>query len=298
MKKKILLIVFGCILMQALISGKAMSQTSVHINYAFDSTFQFCPVPITTDFNVNGVAHGYPVGDSVNVHIYFGDGTDTAFWYTLYQDSLFYPWCYHTFNSAGQFSVKYVVTGTDGVADSVIHVNELALGDTCGNISGRVYMDYNSNCVYDAGDSVIWGAMVGLYSGTSLVQWSMTDSLGYYYFSVPTGYPYTIKIDTSYWYWSLNVTCPTSGQYNVATAPSTGNDFGSHCQSGFDLAGYFWGHRFHPGIAAWGWMWAYNRTCTPMSGQAKLVIDQTKISFVSSNPAPTSIVGMFGLKIN
>ncbi len=291
MKKKILQLVFVSTCLLSVIFGKAIGQTSVHINYAFDSTFQFCPVPISTNFNVYGVAHGYPVGDSVNVHIYFGDGNDTTFWYLLVQDSLFYPWCYHTFYSAGQFSVKYVVTAPDGRADSVVNVNELALGDTCGNISGRVYMDYNSNCTYDAGDSLIWGALVGLYSGTSLVQWSMTDSLGYYYFSVPTGYPYTIKVDTSYWYWSMNVTCPSNRQYNVATAPSSGNDFGGQCLPGFDLSGYFWGHRFHPGLDAWGWMWAYNRSCNPVSGQAKLVIDLSKISFVSSTPAPTSIVG-------
>src|ERR1019366_2175738 len=146
----------------------------------------YCPVPITGIPSIWGTATGYPANDSVNVHIYFGDGNDTSFWSPIDTASnYFFTSASRVYTSAGQFSIKWVITGTDGNADSIVNVDELTLADTCGNISGRVYLDNNSNCIFDAGDSILRGYPVELWSGANLIEWSMTDSTGMYYFSVP-----------------------------------------------------------------------------------------------------------------
>ncbi len=293
MKKKIVHFVFACLLLQAVFSSSVFSNTTVTISYSYDSTFTHCPVPILGLPTVAGLTIGYPNTDSVNIHVYFGDGNDSSYWTTFYYTTgdtgYFSGYFQHIYASAGQFSVKYVVTGTDGNADSSVNVDEFVFGDTCGNISGRVYLDNNSNCIYDSGDSVLWGYPVALYSGPNIVEWSYTDSLGMYYFSVPTGFAYTVVIDT--FDYSFVVTCPSSGQYSIPTAPSTGNDFAMNCPTGFDLIADVYGHRFHPGLDGWAYVWVGNAGCIQTSGQAKLIIDTSKITFLSSVPSPTSVSG-------
>ncbi len=289
MKKKILLIVFICSMMQVLITGKAIGQTSVHINYAFDSTYIHCPVPITTDLFVYGSTHGYPTGDSVNIHFYFGDGTDTSYWYQMYSDTSFWAYAQHTYMSAGTFSAKYVATGPDGASDSVTNMNQLTLGDTCGNISGRVYLDNNGNCVYDAGDSILRGYPVELLFGATVIGWSFTDLNGDYWFSPPTGQTYTVRpVDqTAY---GFQVNCPTSGDYSInLVSTSYGNDFGLSCLNGYDMAGYMWGWHFRPGFDSYMDLSAFNLRCQPTSGTVKLVLDPL-VSYVSSYYGPTPTI--------
>src|ERR1039458_1797556 len=90
MKKKIVQFVFACLLMQAVFTGSASSQTTITISYAYDSAYMFCPVPITGVPSIVGTATGYPVHDSVNVHVYFGDGNDTSFWTPIGSASNYY----------------------------------------------------------------------------------------------------------------------------------------------------------------------------------------------------------------
>ncbi len=289
MKSKILQIVLVGIFMLALTCFKSNAVTVVHITGAADSTFTYCPLPVGDDLFVYGQATGYPAGDSVHVHIYFGDGTDTIFYSGIYNSNSFFAGAYHTYTTAGYFTAKYVVTGSDGVADSVVNQNQMAFGDTCGNISGMLYLDMNANCVYNAGtDSILRYFPVALYNGANLIDWAYTDSLGYYYFNPPIGFTYTVTPYVTNW--GFSVTCPTSGNYVInLTSTSSGNDFGLTCLNGFDMTGEVWGWRFRPGYDGWIDVGAWNLRCQSTSGTVKLILDPL-VTYTSTYWGPTPTV--------
>jgi fimbrial isopeptide formation D2 family protein len=294
MKKKFLLLIVICAMLQVINTGKAFSLTTVHISQAAD-TFgnPNCPVPAYKLFWCNGTTSGYNVlTDSMSVHVYFGDGNDTLFKTPLNVDSNFWATMPHIYYSVGTYSMKFVVTGPDGTADSIIHINYFTLADTCGNIGGKVYVDVNNNCIFDAGDSALMGYPVEILQGLTIVGYAYTGLNGDYYFNVPTGNTYTVQ--------PLNptgagfqVNCPTSGNYSInLTTTSYGNDFGLNCLNGFDMAGYALGWYFRPNYDAYMEVSAYNLRCEPTSGTVKLVLDPlvTYVNTINGIP-PTTISG-------
>ncbi|PKL84408.1 MAG: hypothetical protein CVV24_00285 [Ignavibacteriae bacterium HGW-Ignavibacteriae-3] len=65
------------------------------------------------------------------------------------------------------------------------------------NIGSYVYRDLNTNGVMDSGEPGIAGAVVELYSGTTLVSTKTTDVNGMYSFSNLSNAPYTVKLASS-----------------------------------------------------------------------------------------------------
>src|ERR1017187_9974818 len=238
MKKKLLLAFVICTMLQFMTNGTAKSQTTLHITNAMDSASYYCQIPVLDQFIISASITGYLSTDSITVQIYFGDGNDTIYKQSNYDSMnlVFAPYAgWLNYTSAGQFSVKYVVTGPDGLSDSVIHYNEITISDTCGNISGRVYIDNNSNCSYDVGiDSVLrYYPVIALY-GANVAGWGFTDTNGNFSITVPTGYTYTVQPQDPNGY-GFQVNCPTIGYYTVVlTSNSTGKDFGVTCLTGFD----------------------------------------------------------------
>jgi uncharacterized repeat protein (TIGR01451 family) len=276
--------------MLLLLGTGVKAQTAISISYASDSSWgNNCPLPATVDFDVFGSATGYnPATDSIDVHIYFGDGNDSAFRVPIYTN-WFSGWCQHTYTTAGVFSVEYIATGVDGNADTLVNYNELVIAQTCGNINGKIYLDNNSNCVYDAGtDSLLRGYPVSLLLGQSTVGWSYTDNNGDYYLSAPSG-NYTVELYNPNWF-GLTPTCPSTGSVAVNTSSNPTNDFGLSCSNGFDLQAYMWGWGFKPGFPAYIYPEAFNATCMPMNGTITLTLDPL-VTFDSSSVTPASING-------
>ncbi len=115
------------------------------------------------------------------------------------------------------------------------------------NIGGKVYIDDNSNCVYDAGENVFPNFKIQLYQNGILQQQENTLGDGHYSFNTNLGI-YTYSIDTTNL--PLSIACPDSGYYtsNIIALDSFDADmnFGLRCKSGFDLAAesvYGWGFR-------------------------------------------------------
>lgn len=63
-------------------------------------------------------------------------------------------------------------------------VNVEDFGPLCGTVSGYVYVDANSNCVFDAGETPLTNTMVQVQPGDYV---TMTDSTGFYTLSVDAG---------------------------------------------------------------------------------------------------------------
>lgn len=273
-------------------SDKAKAQVlpGIHITAAGDTIWNTlgCGAPDTIPIYGYGSAGGYLTTDSALVYIGFGDGTDTTF-YTSIAQQYFYIFLDHIYTQPGVYSLLFIVTGPDGAADTLAVNNTILVGTQCGNITGQVYYDANNDCAFNAGDvAAQWAAVQVMYGG-AVIATSYCDANGYYNFSVPTGFTYTVGC--SFYNSNLTVNCPAGGTYTVSTLPSTGNDFATGCVTpGFDLSGnlYAWGVR--PGLAAFIYPQFWNEGCMPVSGTVTITLP-AGVSFVSSNPAPTSVSG-------
>ncbi len=290
MKKNLRSISLFIIFFLTLSFYKSNAQTAVSILYAADSTFgTHCPPPYVATLFVYGTTTGYTTSDSIAVQFNFGDGSDSTVIVPVNPNLWFAASVDHSYFASGQYSVEFIATGPDGSADTSNNYSEVFVGDTCGNVSGTIYIDVNDNCIYDAGDTPLPWMSVQLLSGTSVVGWSYSDSSGNYYFDVPTGIPYTIQMSS--YYINLDPSCPASGTYSIATAPSSGNDFALTCPLGYDLTGNVSGWGFRPAAQpAVVYVHASNLNCTPTNGQAQLILDPL-VTYISANPAPTSING-------
>jgi uncharacterized repeat protein (TIGR01451 family) len=256
-------------------------------NFSVSSTIDTCIAPQNISFNVNGAAIGYSPADSVNAHIYFGDGTDSIFNIPTISGS-FNATVTHVFNFSGAYSSEVILTSPDGIVDTITHYNIFLIGNNCDNISGQVYIDYNSDCLFNSNDEALKYRQVKLLYNGQTVKTTFTDISGNYSFYVPSN-PYTIEIDGSILInTNLSVLCPPSGFFSVTSVPSSGNDFALNCNPGFDLYTNLYINRFRPNIQDDFYAFYGGNSCQLMSGIAKLVLDPM-VSFISSNPAPQSI---------
>lgn len=261
---------------------------------SIDSTSEFrrgsaCNYTQIIIFNLYASSSGYNVGDTVTVEIYFGDGTTDLYMDTIADSNGFvYAWFSHNYSSGGQYSVKYILTGPDMAADTVIIPNAVVFSDSCGNISGQVYADVNNNCVLDGSETPLAGVQVKAYQGTQYIYSDWTDTNGYYYIDVPVGQTYTITTSATYGY---NTICPASGSHTISTVPSNGNDFAIDCGSGFDLYPHASGWSV-PGQNLNMYLRVYNSFCQSQSGSVKLIFNDSLYSYgnVASSP-PNSING-------
>lgn len=301
MKSRILSLFALAIFTSMLLHG----QTSIEIVYADDSLFSsHCPTPQAIPFMLGGSCSGYnPTTDFITIEVNFGDGNDTSFQVGIingYYDDYFNAYLfYHTYYFAGSYSVKYIAIGPDGNSDTLIHDDEVVVSDTCGNVSGLVYLDTNGDCVFDNNDIAEYFFPVHLYENGNYVESSYTDANGYYWFSVPNGSAFDIVVDTPLYLPNGYVpSCPGSGTYSI-TAPSSGNDFGFSCDTAvyfsYDLYGAvdysLTGVKLSQGKIGYLHPFVANHSCIPATGTAKLVISDPVIHYLSSTPPPDLVSG-------
>lgn len=267
---------------------KVSAQQQIQILVAGDSSFTpHCLVPDSVELDIYGNASGYANGDSVELTLNFGDGTDTTFMSPIYsQWSYFFAAVFHTYTLPGVYSVQFIATGPNGATDTMID-NSVLIGQ-CEEISGKLYADANNDCVYNTGDTTIQ-SYVGAYIGNDLVAFTGCDSAGNYVLSVPAITTYQIK---PYFINQVNVSCPNSSQYTVGTFPSTGNDFGITCSNTYDYTGNIYGQGFRNAGNTGFWLQVSNKllSCLPPTATITLTLDPLT-TFVSSYITPTSVSG-------
>ncbi|MDZ7848588.1 MAG: carboxypeptidase-like regulatory domain-containing protein [Owenweeksia sp.] len=176
--------------------------------------------------------------------------------------------------------------------DTLVVTNEVVLGSSCDNLSGRVYVDDNGNCTYDqVQDIPLPGRSVWLKLNGQVVLYSITDQDGEYSFNAVTGLNYDVEIESM----PLNFVCPTGGSHTVSSLPASNLDFGLDCPgSQYDLESQYAGGFLVPGVARNIYFNTGNNLCTPVSGTTKLVLN-SNVQYVPSsaayNTTPDKIVG-------
>lgn len=286
MKKLFTLIMLGIVMIAFTDNAKAQTP-SIDLIYGGDSTFnQGCSVPDTVFMFYYGVGAGYAFTDSVYIEINFGDGTDTSYYMPLIQGATFYDNIEHIYTSPGVYNVQYIATGPDGSSDTLVD-NSVLIAASCGDISGSIYVDGNSNCINNAGETPIQWFVSASYNG-DVISSTYSDSLGNYYMNVPDGFTYQVELYPNSW----NVNCPSTSQYTVTSLPATNLDFGIECNSDFDLTGSISGIGFRAATTTTIGINAMNKliSCVPPTATVTLTLDPL-LTYVSSTEVPVSSAG-------
>ncbi len=237
---------------------------------------------ITDDF----VQHN----DTILYNLNYGDGADTTFTMIYQNNPTPVAAITHAYTAMGTYSPSAILQHTNGLSDTIHIQNLIVASDTCGDISGTVFNDLNSNCLPDVGELRISNVLIKLFNPThTLVQAQFTDANGFYSFNVPNG-NYTLEADSSI-FTSYTLLCPVGWSYAISGIPATNKNFGLNILPYFDLYGMFTaGGTFRPGFGSHFNFRVGNFQSTSTNAIVKVYMDH-RTTFTSANPIPSSING-------
>ena len=272
-------LLFSCLIFSiSLITNTARAGT-----VSIDTTSQFqtagpCNFSQGVRISLQGTAVGYVPFDTISIQIGFGDGSFDTFIGSIDSTDNFSAFFSHSYSSAGSYTLQFIATASDFVADTLVVPNAIIYADTCGNISGQVYLDKNSDCIFNGSDEPVYGRRVNAIQGGSIEASDWTDSSGNYSIEVNAALTYSVELDYSSGY---SFICPIGGSYSVSSIPSTGNDFSLDCNPGFDLFGNASGGSV-PGQTRRIYVNTYNSFCQDTSGTMKIVFNDSLFSYAGS----------------
>jgi len=263
--------------------------TSVSIDSAMAWSSSICSLPDTAFVNFSGHTTGTPgMNDSLTLYINFGDGTDTTWRWSIYQNQGWW-WAYmpHVYTTPGTYSVMYAATTDNGHTDTVWGPGT-TYSNNCSSLSGDLYIDANGNCTKDVNEVAVPYAYISI-TGGGASYFTYADMNGHYAMSLPTGVTYTIT--PNFTGMVLNPTCPVSGVATVTLSSSTVSNFAYDCNSsvGIDYAVSGYASNWRPNhtrilsVHATG-----NNYCItqPVTITATLPAPLTYVSTVGSLPVP------------
>jgi PKD repeat protein len=195
---------------------------TLQVYFITDSMSMYaCTSPTTVLFYYGGSASGFAPNTAFDVHMVWGDGTDSMFQFI---DTAFGGTVTHAYANAGNYTPQMTVTDANNTVSQSQTGMSVMVAATCGPITGHVYNDVNNNCMFDAGEELANIPLTIYLTGGQMVAWTQTDATGTYSFNVPTGNSYDIHVQTNNgWMGSQLPSCPASGTLTVPTIPSTGN---------------------------------------------------------------------------
>ncbi|MEO8151106.1 MAG: T9SS type A sorting domain-containing protein [Bacteroidia bacterium] len=184
-------------------------------------------LPFNVPFNISGQAENFNANQSLTVNINWGDGTDTAYIIAA-GNNTFSTSPSHIYTSAGIYSLQYIVIPPGGLADTLIKYNQVNLQDTCSDLSGKVYFDVDSDCVYTVGIDTVFKKFDVFLDNGLFPTMTSTDNSGNYLFRTIGNNAVSIDSTTAAF-------CPANNQYNISVLPSHNNNFALQAVNGFNL---------------------------------------------------------------
>lgn len=170
-----------------------------------------CGIPYNANFNLWGSTTNYSTTDSLDININFGNGNDTVF--KIPATSWFNKMIMYTYTTTGSYTCQIIVTAPDLKADTA---TTLIYVDHCETITGNVYIDDNSNCTKDIGESGI-NKLLQLNQGGIPIYWTYSDAYGNYSFSVPAGLTgYSVSLSSTI---GFNPICPSNNSISITSTP-------------------------------------------------------------------------------
>lgn len=263
-------------------------------------TQNYCSLPSQAYIFINGAAQGTTsLNDSFTVHLNFDDGSDTTFKMDAYNtfDSV-YAYLPHTYTLPGTYTPFGTITApAPSTIVAPINFSPITLTNTCGNISGDLFVDANNNCSMDAGEQAVTYAYVtATASGSGLQYYGYSDMNGHYSIEVPYGDTYSVTANS--WWTGMVTTCPAAGTANTVVVGTTGTytaNFGFNCASttDLDLTAYGFGWNFRPGYERPLYIGSWNNNFCITPGATVTLTLGSQLSYAGNylyNP-PTTVSG-------
>lgn len=247
----------------------------------------FCE-PSNVCFYVNGSFIGY---DSLLTEVNFGDGTDSSFYHLNEGDSGGIQVC-HFYQTPGIYQPEFIISGLYDADTAYSYVN---FADSCGEITGTIFADLNSNCTLDGNETTIEGILVQLLENGTVIQYDYTQANGIYSFEdIPLGGNYAVQLLNNGAY--LPILCPnSSGIQTVPSVPASGLDFALDAAnlSGFNLSSILnIGTGFNrPGQQRYLEVCVRNLGFTSTDGTLVLELDPLLEVTGFNSPAPSNVSG-------
>lgn len=242
-------------------------------------------------------ACGFLTNATYSVNMDFGDGNSASTTATQFSSG---NGCVnlnaalsHTYANSG---IYYRTATISSGSYSVVLYDTVVVG-SCGNVSGYTYQDANNNCMMDPGEQIPYQS-INLSLNGSYIASGYSDFNGYYSIQYPfvSGNTYVVESNPS---GSGNscytVGCPVAANYLVTTQNTTNLDFGYTLNNtNYDNA--------ITGILAWCCgilqaganrnfkLYYHNYLCGSNNGTVSVTLPGN-FNFISSNPAPASVVG-------
>ena len=287
----LLLLIFGGSAAQAQI-------TSLTIGHDVNN-LSGCVTPSTHYFFASIQGSGsWAALDSFTVYANFGDGEDTTFKKPISWNGMAgsgtvdsnYLGLQHTYTLAGSFNPMITVSAPGGASESALF-GTITVTNTCGNLSGVLYVDANGNCVHDAGETVMSGTYMTATNTTTNEQYYGYVYNGGYSVNLPAGATYSLATN-GFWWAGATASCPASGTATV-NITGTGNytqDFGFSCAATApDLSASAWASNFRPGYNRPLYIGGYSTAfCNSVPATISITLDP-QLTYTSTNygTAPT-----------
>ncbi len=187
---------------------------------------------------------------------------------------------------------NYWVTITDGSSNCMsLQSYVYYTGVNCGSISGNAYIDLNSNCTKNIGESNVYYASVIVNPGNRI---GYANGAGDY---IVNNLPYgTYSVSLNTYYSNFSPTCSTTliANVNGGTPNSLNNDLsvGFNSSTNPDLKVWAYSNGIVPGFGCYMNYNLNNLNNVPASGLFKTVLPSTFIANITSgNPNTYSISG-------
>ncbi|CAN5189561.1 hypothetical protein BH09BAC5_BH09BAC5_04280 [soil metagenome] len=237
-------------------TGNLINAQTVSIDSHYEYLNSPCIAPVTGNLYVHAETSNYTTNDSVDFYINFGDGNDTLVTMPLYFYSSVIAYAQtnyipHNYATQGNYPVVYIATMPDGNADTLNLV--MMVTTTCNNVTGRAYVDVNSNCIFDGGDVPIQNYHLHLDYNNWAVSSTVTDAQGLYVMSAAVGFNYQLFGGGSYYDPTFTFSCSAMQGMTVTPSPNVNQDM-----VGVDMTS------IHIGFAGDSSAY-YNGNCVPLS---------------------------------
>jgi uncharacterized repeat protein (TIGR01451 family) len=181
---------------------------------------------------------------------------------------------------------NYSVTVTDNNGECATYTYTISTTPSYGYITGYVYNDNNTNCLYATGDTPLSGYYVSATNGSN-TYWGYTNNGGYYTISVPAGN----YIVTSYNVANQESSCTNSYSVSVTGGSvSTNNNFSYVIPPVYDVCVYTWCNGIVPGFNGYYNVYLYNNGNQSASGVVYLVLPGL-VDYAASSPTASNISG-------
>lgn len=192
----------------------------------------------------------------------------------------------------------------DSVAGYTVYVTDAAgcvnhrpiipqYADTCFSVvRGKVYLDYNKNCVQDMGEPGV--PYIPFKANNSLSTYTnITGQFAIHIFKADTFQLFPNLASIS---WPITGFCPPSGSYQVIISDletdTAGFDFGIQADTLVDLAIRASGGRFRPGFRIYSYLNVINKGTILSAAPTVSWEHNADIDFLGATPAPASYDSM------